>query len=159
MQRDYEAFEKLQKDLSLQFPQIKLPMPRKYFLFMSDDDLEDRRVSFDCLLTVIAMNKELCTCIPVLIFLGIDLLADRKYAKRRKAYLKKTSEDATTSNGSEVKDDEDLFSDEKKNVDSKPTNDDDEDLFKDPPKDLQMDSEGELCCLYLCNYLYINTLL
>lgn len=128
VQRDYEAFEKLQKELIQQYPELKLPMPRKYYLFMSEEDLEDRRVSFDCLLTVVAGNKELCTSIPMLIFLGIDLLADRKYAKRRKEYLKKQTEQ---DKGSQEEEEElDLFS---QNKSQEQTNNAemDEDLFGD----------------------------
>lgn len=106
-------------------------MPRKHFLFMSDEDLEDRRVSFDCLLTVVANSKELCTSIPVLIFLGIDLLADRKYAKRRKEYLKKQNEESEENKEEEQV--EDLFS-QKKSQEPKNGLENDEDLFSGSPE-------------------------
>ena len=111
--RDYAAFEKLQKDVLQQFPDLKLPeLPRKYVLFMSEEDVEDRQVSFDCLMTVIARNKELCTSIALLEFLGIDLLADRKYKKRRPEYLKKqkTEKEEEEAMQKQLKDDDfDIF--------------------------------------------------
>lgn len=88
--RDYDAFEKLQNEIIRQFSDLKLPsLPRKFHLFLSDSDIEERQISFDCLMTVLARNSEICTSIPVLQFLGIDLLADRKYHKRRKEYMQK----------------------------------------------------------------------
>ncbi len=134
VQRDYEAFEKLQKDLIQQFPNLKIPMPRKYYMFINEEDLEDRRVSFDCFLAVVAKNKEISTSIPVLIFLGVDLLADRKYAKRRQAYLKKQEESAERKIVIEDQNEE-LFS---QSSEKKLLEDDEfeEDLFKDPPKGL-----------------------
>ena len=111
--RDYAAFEKLQKDILQQFPDLKLPdLPRKYVLFMSEEDVDDRQVSFDCLMTVIARNKELCTSIALLEFLGIDLLADRKYKKRRPEYLKKlkTEKEEEEAKQKQLKDDDfDIF--------------------------------------------------
>ena len=51
--RDFEAFENLQKDMLETFPKLKLPsLPRKYHLFLSDADVEERQISFDCLLKV-----------------------------------------------------------------------------------------------------------
>ncbi len=110
-------------------------MPRKHFLFINDDDLEDRRVSFDCLLTVVAKSKDLCTSIPVLIFLGIDLLADRKYAKRRKEYLKKKEDIKKPVTAKDEP--EDLFTGGNSDGEVE------EDLFKDPPKNLNMNIEGK----------------
>lgn len=105
---------------------------------MTNEDLEDRRVSFDCLLTVVAKNKELSTSIPVLIFLGIDLLADRKYAKRRKEYLKKQEEKGAKDVAANKDDDQELFSQDS----SKKSPMEEEDLFKDPPKSLSKDVDG-----------------
>ena len=161
--RDYDAFEKLQKEVVQQYPELKLPMPRKYFIFMSEEDLEDRRVSFDCLLTVIAKNKELCTSIPVLTFLGIDILGDRKYAKQRKEYLsQKKKVEAEKANQEHDDNQEDLFSKRSGNA-SKQNEDNlaefEEDLFKDNPKSLT--SEGIVQC-YEIQYItnsYINWLL
>ena len=87
--RDYDAFEKLQKDLLEQFPELKLPsLPRKYHLFMTEADVDERQISFDCLLVLVSRNPELATSFPVLEFLGVDLIADRKYHKKRQEYLK-----------------------------------------------------------------------
>ena len=73
-----------------QFPSLKLPsLPRKYHLFLSQSDIDERQMCFDCLLTVLARNADICTSIPMLQFLGADLLGDRKYHKRRKDYLEK----------------------------------------------------------------------
>lgn len=89
-----------------QFPALKLPdLPRKHVLFMSDEDLEDRRVSFDCLMIIVSRSHELITSIPMLEFLGIDLLADRKYKKRRAEYLEETGQKGHGG------DEEDLFTD------------------------------------------------
>ena len=88
--RDYDAFEKLQNDILQQFPSLKLPnLPRKFHLFVSPSDIEERQMSFDCLLTVLSRNADICTSIPLLQFLGVDLLGDRKYHKMRKEYLEK----------------------------------------------------------------------
>ena len=106
---------------------------------MNEDDVEDRRVSFDCLLTVVAKSKDLCTSIPVLIFLGIDLLADRKYAKRRKEYLKKKEEKDIKKPSVTAEDEpEELFTQVSGNNDGEV-----EDLFKDPPKNLNMNIDGK----------------
>ena len=51
--KDYEAFERLQKEMLESFPHLKLPnLPRKYHFFMSDADIEERQIAFDCLLKV-----------------------------------------------------------------------------------------------------------
>ena len=103
---------------------------------MSDEDLEDRRVSFDCLMIIVSRSVELTTSIPMLEFLGIDLLADRKYKKRRAEYLESRggalSKDGETKK--EEEEPEDLFSEKKKTTggaDDKLFEDNDEDLFSD----------------------------
>ncbi len=84
MQKDYEAFEKLQKDIIQMFPELKLPpMPRKFHLFVDVDDIEERQIAFDCLLKVLAKDKAMAVSIPMLQFLGFDLLADKNYYKVR----------------------------------------------------------------------------
>ena len=144
--RDYAAFEKLQKELLEQFPSLKLPdLPRKLVLFMSDEDLEDRRVSFDCLMIIVSRSIELTTSIPMLEFLGIDLLADRKYKKRRAEYLESKGNTSATQKGEdggeeEEEEPQDLFSDKKKvtskgggdgDVEDKSIFEDDDILFSD----------------------------
>lgn len=61
---------------------------------MTTSDVEDRQVSFDCLVKVVARNREVCTSVPVLRFLGVDLLADRNYYKGRREFLKRNEEEA-----------------------------------------------------------------
>ena len=93
---------------------------------MSEEDVEDRRFSFDCLMTIISRNAELVTSIPMLEFLGIDLLADRKYKKRRQEYLNK-SKSLTEAKADDGDNDEtDLFTVTAKSKAS----DDDDDLFE-----------------------------
>ena len=98
---------------------------------MSEEDLEDRRVSFDCLMTIVSRSTRLVTSIPILQFLGIDLLADRKYTKRRAEYLKCKETKSTT----EKEDDEDIFgekaSPEEIKSDAKTSPDEDNDLFSE----------------------------
>lgn len=87
--RDFDAFEMLQKEL-IEECQMKLPdLPRKFHVFMTDDDVHERQVSFDCLLKVLAQDKEKCTCAPLLRFLQVPLDADKKYVAARKEYLQK----------------------------------------------------------------------
>lgn len=82
MPRDFSAFEKLQKDILAAFPELKLPsLPRKFLMFVSESDIEERMVSFDCIVKIIARSKEMCTSPPMLEFLGFDLTADKKYFK------------------------------------------------------------------------------
>lgn len=82
MQKDYEAFEKLQKDIIQKFPVLKLPsLPRKFHLFVDIRDIEERQIAFDCLLKVLAKDKAMAVSIPMLQFLGFDLLADKNYFK------------------------------------------------------------------------------
>ncbi len=82
MQRDYEAFEKLQKDIIQQFPELKLPsLPRKFHLFVDIGDIEERQIAFDCLMKVLARDKAMAVSIPMLQFLSFDLLADKNYFK------------------------------------------------------------------------------
>ena len=50
-------------------------------MFVDEADIEERMVSFDCIMKIIARSKEMCTSPPMLEFLGFDLLADRKYHK------------------------------------------------------------------------------
>lgn len=89
MPRDFDAFEMLQKEL-IEECQMKLPdLPRKFHVFMTDDDVHERQVSFDCLLKVLAQDKEKCTCAPLLRFLQVPLDADKKYVAARKEYLQK----------------------------------------------------------------------
>ncbi|XP_064383148.1 HCLS1-binding protein 3-like [Halichondria panicea] len=93
VQKDYEAFEKLQKDIIQMFPELKLPpMPRKFHLFVDIDDIEERQIAFDCLLKVLAKDKAMAVSIPMLQFLGFDLLADKNYYKGRREYLQKMEE-------------------------------------------------------------------
>ena len=55
VQRKYSDFEKLQETLLENHPELTLPpLPRANVWFMNEDDLEDRRVSFDCLLKKLA---------------------------------------------------------------------------------------------------------
>ena len=78
--RDYAAFEKLQNDILSAFPDLQLPsLPRKFHVFFDKADVEERLVAFDCLVKVIAKNKELCCSSPILNFLGFSLLGDREY--------------------------------------------------------------------------------
>ena len=80
--KDYEAFEKLQKDITQMFPDLKLPaLPRKFHLFIDSGDIEERQVAFDCLLKVLSRDKAMSVSIPMLEFLGFDPLADKKYFK------------------------------------------------------------------------------
>ena len=99
---------------------------------MSEEDLEDRRVSFDCLMTIVSRSTRLVTSIPILQFLGIDLLADRKYTKRRAEYLKSKE---TKSSTEKEEEDEDIFgekvSPEVIKSDAKTSPDEDNDLFSE----------------------------
>lgn len=82
MPRDYAAFEKLQKDVLLAFPDLQLPgFPRKYHVFFDDNDVEERQVAFDCLVKVIAKHREMCCSSAVLNFLGFSILGDKEYFK------------------------------------------------------------------------------
>lgn len=82
VRRDYAAFEKFQRDILEAFPELKLPsLPRKYHVFISEADLEERMVSFDCVMKVIAKHKTMCTSPPMLEFLGFSLIADKNYFK------------------------------------------------------------------------------
>lgn len=80
--RDYSAFEKLQREMLVDFPELKLPsFPRKFHVFMDETDIDERMVSFDCIVKIIARHKTMCTAFPMLEFLGFELLSDRKYFK------------------------------------------------------------------------------
>lgn len=82
VRRDYAAFEKLQREILLAFPDLKLPaFPRKFHVFMDENDIEDRLVSFDCIVKIIARDSAMCRSAPILEFLGFDLLSDKKYFK------------------------------------------------------------------------------
>jgi hypothetical protein len=82
VRRDYDAFEKFQKDILVAFPELKLPsLPRKYRIFMDETDLEERMVSFDCIMKVMAKSKSMCTSSPMLEFLGFSLISDKNYFK------------------------------------------------------------------------------
>ena len=71
MPRDYARFEQLQKEILEAYPEFKLPsLPRKFHLFVSVSDIEERQVAFDCLLKVLALNKDLSMSAPLLRFLG-----------------------------------------------------------------------------------------
>lgn len=84
--RDYSAFEKLQRDILAAFPEMKLPaFPRKFHVFMTESDVEERMVSFDCIVKLIARDKVMCTSPAMLEFLGFHLLADKKYFKVKNA--------------------------------------------------------------------------
>lgn len=99
VRRDYAAFEKFQRDIMVAFPELKLPsLPRKYHVFMSETDLEERMVSFDCVMKVIARHKTMCTSPPMLEFLGFSVISDRNYFKARREYLHKKEEDAVDKN-------------------------------------------------------------
>jgi len=55
VQKKYEDFEQLQETLLQNHPELTLPpLPKWNIWFISEDDLEDRRVSFDCLLKKLA---------------------------------------------------------------------------------------------------------
>lgn len=82
--RDYAAFEKLQQEILASFPELKLPpLPRKFHLFMSESDIDERMVSFDCIMKLIARHQDMCVSSAMLHFLGFNLLADKKYYKVR----------------------------------------------------------------------------
>ena len=132
--KDYAAFEKLQKDLVDTFPELSLPdLPRKFHLFMTASDVEDRQVAFDCLVKVVAKNREMCTSVPLLRFLGVDLLADRNYYKDRREFLKHKEEEAAN-----VKEKEDrIFGDRSEEIEQglfETGSGEDVDLFKTDSK-------------------------
>lgn len=55
VQRKYSDFELLQETLLENHPELTLPaLPKRNVWFINEDDLEDRRVSFDCLLKKLA---------------------------------------------------------------------------------------------------------
>ncbi|CAI8042055.1 hypothetical protein GBAR_LOCUS23357 [Geodia barretti] len=88
--RDYEAFENLQKDVLQSFPNLKLPsLPRKYHLFTSDTDIEERQIAFDCLLKVLCKERVMCTSSTFLHFLGFKDDADVTYLRKRAEYIKR----------------------------------------------------------------------
>jgi hypothetical protein len=88
--RDYEAFENLQKDMLQTVPNLKLPsLPRKYHLFTSDTDIEERQMAFDCLLKVLCKERVMCTSPTFLHFLGFKDDADITYLRKRAEYIKR----------------------------------------------------------------------
>lgn len=118
--RDYDAFEILQKEL-VDECHIKLPdLPRKFHVFMSDDDIQERQVSFDCLLKVLARDKEKCTCAPLLRFLQVPLDADKIYFSARKEYLQKKEKLAEKAQAFLGKDETSLFDECEKEPDPFP---------------------------------------
>ena len=135
--KDYAAFEKLQKDLVDTFPELSLPdLPRKFHLFMTTSDVEDRQVAFDCLIKVVAKNREICTSVPILRFLGVDLLADRNYYKDRREFLKRNEEEAAKA---KVKEDR-IFGDRSEEIEQglfETGSSEDVDLFKTHSKGRQ----------------------
>ncbi len=70
------------------FPELKLPnLPRKFLMFVDESDIEERMVSFDCIMKIISRSKEMCISPPMLEFLGFSLTADKKYFKVNLFYL------------------------------------------------------------------------
>ena len=133
--RDYAAFERLQKDLTDAFPECHLPdLPRKFHLFMNESDVEDRQVAFDCLVKVISKSRDMCTSVPVLRFLEVDLLADRNYYKNRREFLKRKEEEVAKAKRKEMQ----IFGDRSEGIDNQglfsSEGNDDVDLFKDDSK-------------------------
>lgn len=64
------------------FPELNFPsFPRKHFMFMSATDMEERVISFDCIVKVIAKDKDMCCSAPMLEFLGFNRQADKNYFK------------------------------------------------------------------------------
>ena len=100
---------------------------------MTASDVEDRQVAFDCLVKVVAKNREMCTSVPVLRFLGVDLLADRNYYKDRREFLKRKEEEAAN-----VKEKEDrIFGDRSQEIEQglfETGSGEDLDLFKTDSK-------------------------
>jgi len=55
VQKQYRDFEQMQANLLENHPELTLPaLPRWNIWFLSEDDIEDRRVSFDSLLKKLA---------------------------------------------------------------------------------------------------------
>ena len=50
-------------------------------MFMNDSDIEERMVSFDCIVKLISRHKSMFDSAPMLEFLGFDSQTDRKYYK------------------------------------------------------------------------------
>ena len=48
---------------------------------MSETDIEERMVSFDCIVKIIARHKRMCVSAAMLEFLGFTLVSDKKYFK------------------------------------------------------------------------------
>lgn len=119
VQRKYSDFEQLQENLLQNHPELTLPpLPNWNVWFLNEDDLEDRRVSFDCLLKKLAKDTYFATCPPLFDFLGIELLADRKYYREREKYLEskkkeqkeKDTEEAPDLFGDDTQPNDELFS-------------------------------------------------
>lgn len=82
VRREYADFEKLQRDLLMAFPELKLPaFPRKFHVFMNESDNEERMVSFDCIVKIVARHKAMCTSPTMLEFLGFERTSHKKYFK------------------------------------------------------------------------------
>ena len=54
---------------------------------MSESDIEERMVSFDCIVKLIARDAAMCTSAAMLEFLGFELVSDRKYYKVLSSHL------------------------------------------------------------------------
>ena len=104
---------------------------------MSASDVEDRQVAFDCLVKVISKSRDMCTSVPVLQFLGVDLLADRNYHKQRREFLKRKEEEVAKVKRKDMQ----IFGDRSEAIDNKglfsSEGSEDVDLFKDDSKGRQ----------------------
>ncbi|XP_033640871.1 HCLS1-binding protein 3-like [Asterias rubens] len=70
--KKYGDFEALHKTLTERFPATIFPdMPRKLFM-MKDSTPQQRRACFDSIMRFIASNTKVCSCAPVLQFLGVN---------------------------------------------------------------------------------------
>lgn len=101
---------------------------------MSESDVEDRQVAFDCLVKVISKSRDMCTSVPVLRFLEVDLLADRNYYKNRREFLKRKEEEVAKVRRKEMQ----IFGDRSEEIDNQglfsSEGNDDVGLFKDDSK-------------------------
>ncbi|XP_065897742.1 HCLS1-binding protein 3-like [Dysidea avara] len=97
VRKQYSDFEQLQTNLLENHPELTLPaLPRWNIWFLSEDDIEDRRVSFDSLLKKLSRDAYFATCPAMLDFLGVDQLSDRKYYIAREKFLQSKKKEAKT---------------------------------------------------------------
>ncbi|XP_065844208.1 HCLS1-binding protein 3-like [Oscarella lobularis] len=108
VERRYTDFEKLQTDLTKEFPLVPFPSlpPKIPNILLTGDALEDRLVSFDSMVKKVAMHAKMSSSNSLLDFLGVSSHKRIEVFRKLKQKKKREADKAKKKKDEEIDEDE-----------------------------------------------------